>query len=281
MTAPAVSIPKRRGRKPNWSLVTGLLLVGACAAVAALAHVLAPFAPTRMSFGSELVGPSMAHFFGTDELGRDIFSRVLFGMRSSFMVVVPAAVVASITGVAIGLTLGYAGGTLDTVLMRVFDILMAFPTLILAIVMLAFLGPNTANLILSLALLSVSNFVVLTRSMTLAARENEYVQAAIALGARAPRVMFKHVLRNIAPAITTQVALSLSVLILVEASLAFLGIGVQPPTPSLGGMLNSAQTYMTIAPWLALGPGLTIMAVVIGFNLLADGIRDLTSRGPA
>lgn len=265
----------------NWSLWAGLLLILASAALALLAPVISPYSPTQMQFGNELMPPSGEFWLGTDELGRDILSRVLHGFRSSLSVVVPAVLLAALIGISIGLVLGYFGGPADTLLMRVNDILLAFPSLILAVVLMAFLGPTFVNLILSLALLSVAQFIVLTRSTTLAARSQEYVQAAVALGARHPRVMFRHVLTNLMPPLTTQLAISLSVAILIEAALAFLGIGVQPPTPSLGGMLNAAQVYMVIAPWLALAPGIAIMIVVAGFNLLSDGLRDLQSSSGA
>lgn len=259
----------------NWSLWAGLLLILASVLLGLLAPVIAPYSPTQMHFGDELVAPSSEFLLGTDELGRDILTRVLHGYRSSLSVVVPAVLLAALVGIGTGLVLGYFGGAVDTLLMRVNDILLAFPSLILAVVLMAFLGPTFTNLVLSLALLSVAQFIVLARSATLATRSQEYVQAAVALGARHPRVMFRHVLTNLLPPLTTQLAISLSVAILVEAALAFLGIGVQPPTPSLGGMLNAAQMYMTIAPWLALAPGVAIMVVVAGFNLLADGLRDL------
>lgn len=261
--------------KWSWSLWAGVIIIVICGAVAALAPVIAPYSPTEMLFGNELVPPSGGFLLGTDELGRDILSRVLYGFRTSLTVVVPAVLLAAVVGVSVGLMLGYFGGTADILVMRVYDILLAFPALILAVILMAFLGPNYINLVLSLALLSVAQFTVLTRSTTLNARGQEYVQAAIAVGASHGRVMFRHVLGNLLPPITTQMAISLSVSILIEAALAFLGIGVQPPTPSLGGMLNNAQFYMTIAPWLALAPGIAIMVVVAGFNLLADGLRDL------
>lgn len=265
----------------NWSLWAGLLLILASVSLALLAPVISPYPPTQMQFGNELMPPSGEFWLGTDELGRDILSRVLHGFRSSLSVVVPAVLLAALLGISAGLVLGYFGGPADTLLMRVNDILLAFPSLILAVVLMAFLGPTSINLILSLALLSVAQFIVITRSTTLSARSQEYVQAAVALGARHPRVMFRHVLTNLMPPLTTQLAISLSVAILIEAALAFLGIGVQPPTPSLGGMLNAAQVYMTIAPWLALAPGVAIMIVVAGFNLLSDGLRDLQSSSGA
>lgn len=283
-TEQAGGVATRRSRRrfrSNWALNVGATIIVLSCAAALLAPVIAPYAPTKMAFGSELVAPSATFPFGTDDLGRDILSRVLYGIRSSFAVVVPAVALAAFVGVGTGMALGYYGGWLDILVTRAYDMLMAFPALLLAIVMIAFLGPSYLNLVLSLALLSVSGFAVLARSATLSARSSEYVQAAVALGAGSGRIMIVHLLRNLAPVITTQAALTLSILILVEASLAFLGIGVQPPTPSLGGMLNAAQTYMTIAPWLALAPGLTIMVVVVGFNLLADGIRDRQGRPTA
>lgn len=274
--------PTKGARRAAWrrnvSFLAGLILVLATFVTAVLAPELAPRSPTSMAIGHELVAPSRQFPLGTDVLGRDVLSRVLYGGRASLGVVIPAVLIAAVVGVSLGIGVGYFGGTFDLILMRVFDVVLAFPALLLAIVLMAFLGPSIKNLILSLAVLNLSQFTVLARSTTITAKSAEYVQAARAIGATHARVMGIHLLRNVAPPIVTQIALSLSTSILVEAALTFLGIGVQPPTPTWGGMLNDAQNYLTIAPWLALAPGIAIMIVVAGFNLVADGLRDLISR---
>lgn len=275
--ARARSRPRAAWRR-NVSFVVGSILVFVTFVTAGLAPELAPHTPTSMAIGHELIGPSGQFPLGTDVLGRDVLSRVLYGGRASLGVVLPAVLLAAVVGVALGVGVGYFGGTFDLVLMRVFDVILAFPALLLAIVLMAFLGPSIRNLILSLAVLNLSQFTVLARSVTISAKSAEYVQAARAIGATHARVMGVHLLRNVAPPIVTQIALSLSTSILVEAALTFLGIGVQPPTPTWGGMLNDAQNYLTIAPWLALAPGFAIMLAVAGFNLVADGLRDLISR---
>jgi peptide/nickel transport system permease protein len=212
---------------------------------------------------------------GTDEVGRDVLSRVLYGARVSLGVAIPAVGLAAVVGVALGVTTGYLGGLPDLLAMRVFDVLFAFPPILLAIALVAALGPSTLNLVLTIALLTVPQFAVIARSATLAVRPQEFVQAGLALGASHGRMIRVHVLPNVAPSLVVQVALSLSIVILVEAALSFLGLGTQPPAPSWGGMLSRGRQYMVIAPWLVLAPGLAIMLAVLGFNLLGDGQRDL------
>lgn len=274
MSATAIAPRRRRRWLRNGSLLAGIALVTLSVVASVAAPLFAPSTPTGMSFGDELIGPSATFPLGTDELGRDVFSRLLYGGRASLGVVVPSVFLAAIVGLISGMAMSYFGGILDLLLMRVYDVILAFPALLLAVVMIAFLGPTRLNLVLSLAILNVSQFAVLARSTTLALKESEYVQAAVAVGAGSLRILWVHLFRNLAPMLITQIALALSVSILVEAALSFLGIGIQPPTPSWGGMLNAAQTYMVIAPWLALAPGITIMIVVSGLNLIADGLRD-------
>ena len=277
--------------RENWSLWIGALIVAILGAVALGAPWLAPYSPTHIFPGREMEAPSVRFPFGTDEVGRDILSRVLYGTRVSLGVAIPAVGLAAVVGVALGVTTGYRGGLLDLFAMRIFDVLFAFPPILLAIALVAALGPSTLNLVITIALLTLPQFAVIARSATLAVRPQEFVQAGLALGASHGRMIRVHVLPNVAPALVVQVALSLSIVILVEAALSFLGLGTQPPAPSWGGMLSRGRQYMVIAPWLVLAPGLAIMLAVLGFNLLGDGQRDLldprratmrtTAKGPS
>jgi peptide/nickel transport system permease protein len=269
--------------RDNWSLWAGAVIVVALVAAALGAPWLAPYSPTHIFPGREMEPPSARFLLGTDEVGRDIMSRVLYGARVSLGVAVPAVGLATIVGVGLGVATGYLGGWLDLLAMRVFDVLFAFPPVLLAIALVAALGPSTLNLVLTIALLTVPQFAVIARSATLAVRPQEFVQAGLALGASHARMVRVHVLPNVAPPLVVQVALSLSIVILVEAALTFLGLGTQPPAPSWGGMLSRGRQYMVIAPWLVLAPGLAIMLAVLGFNLLGDGQRDLMDprRAPA
>jgi peptide/nickel transport system permease protein len=261
--------------RDNWSLWAGALIVVILVASALGAPWIAPYSPTHIFPGREMEPPSARFLLGTDEVGRDILSRVLYGARVSLGVAIPAVGLATVAGIALGVASGYIGGALDLLAMRVLDILFAFPPVLLAIALVAALGPSTLNLVLTIALLTVPQFAVIARSATLAVRPQEFVQAGLALGASHGRMIRVHVLPNVAPPLVVQVALSLSIVILVEAALSFLGLGTQPPAPSWGGMLSRGRQYMVIAPWLVLAPGLAIMLAVMGFNLLGDGQRDL------
>lgn len=264
----------RRAVRSGSLLVGGLIVAGLLAA-AALAPWLAPYAPTRIFPGQEIRPPGREFLLGTDEVGRDILSRVLHGARVSLGVAIPSVALAVVAGTTAGVSLGYWGGAPDLLAMRLFDVLFAFPPILLAIALVAALGPSAVNLVLTIAVLTFPQFAVLARSSTLALVPQEYVQAARALGASHGRLLLAHVLPNISGPLAVQVSLSLSIVILVEAALSFLGLGTQPPAPSWGGMLSRGRQYMTIAPWLVLGPGFAIMLAVLGFNLLGDAQRDL------
>jgi peptide/nickel transport system permease protein len=265
--------PWRRLRR-NWSAVTGAAIVTTLALVALLADQLAPRAPTALHPGFEIKPPSRAFPFGTDELGRDIFSRVIHGARISLAAALGSVSLAAIVGVPLGTSIGFAGGLLDLVAMRVFDVLFAFPALLLAIAIVAALGPSLTNLIITIAVLTTPQFALLARSVTLATKTLDYVHAAVAMGATPRRITFAHILPNIVPPVIVTATLNLSIVILVEAGLSFLGLGTQPPAPSWGGMISRGRQYMTIAPWLVVFPGLAIMLAVLGFNLLGDGLRE-------
>jgi len=258
----------------NWSAVTGGAIVASLVVVAVLASILAPRGPTALHAGFEITPPSPAFPFGTDELGRDILSRVIHGARISLAAALGSVSLATVVGVPFGAAIGFAGGVIDLVMMRLFDILFAFPAILLAIAIVAALGPSLPNLIFTIAVLTMPQFAVLARGATLAARSLEYVQAAVALGAPSRRVVFGHILPNVLPPVIVAATLNLSIVILVEAGLSFLGLGTQPPAPSWGGMISRGRQYMTIAPWLVVFPGLAIMLAVLGFNLLGDGLRE-------
>lgn len=273
---PGVTGP-RLGRRAmrSGSLLAGGLIVAGLLVAALAAPWLAPYAPTTIFPGAEIQPPSPRFPLGTDEVGRDILSRVLYGSRVSLGVAIPSVALAVLTGTTLGVGLGYWGGATDLLAMRIFDVLFAFPPILLAIALVAALGPSTVNLVLTIALLTLPQFAVLARSATLALKPQEFVQAARALGASHGRILAAHVLPNLTPTLAVQTSLSLSIVILVEAALSFLGLGTQPPAPSWGGMLSRGRQYMTIAPWLVLAPGLAIMLAVLGFNLLGDAQRDL------
>jgi peptide/nickel transport system permease protein len=257
------------------SLLAGGVIVASLLAVAIGAPWLAPHVPTAIFPGREIQPPSSGFLLGTDEVGRDVLSRVLYGTRVSLGVAIPSVGLAAALGASLGVCLGYFGGALDLLAARLFDVLFAFPPILLAIALVAALGPSTINLILTIAVLTLPQFAVLARSATLAVKPQEFVQAARALGASHARLLGAHVLPSIAPTLAVQASLSLSIVILVEAALSFLGLGTQPPAPSWGSMLSRGRQYMTIAPWLVLAPGVAIMLAVLGFNLLGDAQRDL------
>ena len=264
-----------RGLRGNWSLWIGSAIVAALGMAALAAPWLAPHSPTQIFPGAEIRPPSAGFPLGTDEVGRDILSRLLYGARVSLGVAIPAVALAAVVGVGLGVATGYVGGPFDLLAMRAFDVLFAFPPVLLAVALVAVLGPSTLNLVVTIALLTTPQFAMIARSATLAVKPQEYVQAGLALGASHGRMIRAHILPNVAPPLVVQVALSLSIVILVEAALSFLGLGTQPPAPSWGGMLSRGRQYMVIAPWLVLAPGLAIMLAVLGFNLLGDGQRDL------
>ena len=255
-------------------LVGGVIVAGLLAAALA-APWLAPYAPTAIFPGAEIRPPDLRFLLGTDEVGRDLLSRVLYGTRVSLGVAIPSVALAVLTGTTLGVGLGYWGGAPDLLAMRLFDVLFAFPPILLAIALVAALGPSTVNLVLTIAVLTLPQFAVLARSATLALKPQDFVQAARALGASHGRILGAHVLPNLTPTLAVQASLSLSIVILVEAALSFLGLGTQPPAPSLGVMLADSKNLMTQAPWLMIFPGLTIMLGILGFNLFGDALRDI------
>jgi len=243
--------------------------------VAALAAPwVVPYDPSSQQLSLRLERPSPSHPFGLDELGRDIFSRVLAGARISLMVGITVVGISSIAGIVLGAIAGYFGGWLDEAISRSIDVLLAFPGILLAIALVAVLGPSLKNVVMALSAIGWVGYARLVRGQVLRAREFEFVQAARALGARTPRILFRHVVPTTLPAVMVQATLGMAGAILAEASLSFLGLGVQPPTPSWGTMLNGGRVHLLDAPHLTIFPGLAIAFLVLGFNFLGDGLRD-------
>jgi peptide/nickel transport system permease protein len=242
--------------------------------LAVFGPVLTPYDSASQELPLRLEGPSPSHPFGLDELGRDIFARVLAGARISLAVGLIVVSISASMGTLLGAVAGYFGGRIDEVISRTTDILLAFPGLLLAIALVAVLGPSLANVILALSLIGWVGYARLVRGQVLRAREFEFVQAARALGAPTPRILMRHIVPTALPAVTVQATLGMGAAILSEAALSFLGLGVQPPTPSWGTMLNGGRAHLLDAPHLTVFPGLAIAILVLGFNFLGDGLRD-------
>jgi len=252
------------------ALVVVMLLI----LLAALAPWVAPYDPTATSFATVRKAPSWAHWFGTDEVGRDVLSRVIWGARASLSAGLVSVGIAVGAGVPLGLLAGYAGGWIDAVLSRLVDAMLAIPFLILAIALSAFLGPSLSNAMIAIGVTATPVFVRLTRGQTLSAKVEDYVEAARAVGNPHWRIALRHVLPNIVPPLLVQASLAIAGAIIAEAALSFLGLGQQPPAPSWGSMLNTAQRFIAQAPWMAFWPGFAIFFAVLSFNLLGDGLRD-------
>jgi peptide/nickel transport system permease protein len=257
-------------------LKVGAAIVIVSALAALVGPALSPFDPAAQELALRLSGPSRAHPFGLDELGRDILARVLAGARISFFVGLTVVSVSSLVGTLLGAMAGYFGGLLDDLISRVIDTLLAFPGLLLAIALIAVLGPSLGNVLSALTIIGWVGYARLVRGQVLRAREFEYVQAARALGAGTPRILLRHVVPTAIPAVVVQATLGLAGAIIGEAALSFLGLGVQPPTPSWGTMLNGGRAHLLDAPHLTIFPGLAIALLVLGFNFVGDGLRDLT-----
>jgi peptide/nickel transport system permease protein len=253
-------------------LGAAIVLVAVLAAIAG--PWLSPFDPSAQELALRLEGPTEAHWFGLDELGRDILTRVLAGARISLLVGLVVVGVSSTVGITLGSIAGYFGGRIDEAISRLIDILLAFPGLLLAIALVAVLGPSLTNVVLALSLIGWVGYARLVRGQVLRTRELEFVQAARAVGATASRILTRHIIPTTLPAVTVQATLGMGGAILAEAALSFLGLGVQPPTPSWGTMLSYGRGHLLDAPHLTIFPGLAIAVLVLGFNFLGDGLRD-------
>ncbi|MFM1987276.1 MAG: hypothetical protein RJA99_233 [Pseudomonadota bacterium] len=254
--------------------VFGAVVLVLVALLAILAPWVAPYDPLATSWSAVRKAPSAAHWFGTDEVGRDLLSRVIWGTRASLSAGVIAVSIAVFAGVPIGMFAGYVGGRVDAVIGRLTDAMLAIPFLILAIALAAFLGPSLGNAMIAIGVTATPIFVRLARGQVLAARAEDWVEAARAVGNPPARILLRHILPNILPPVMVQATLAVAAAIIAEASLSFLGLGQQPPAPSWGSMLNTAQRFLVQAPWMAIFPGLAIFLTVLAFNLFGDGLRD-------
>ncbi len=252
----------------------GIVIVAIAIFAAVAGPLLSPHDPASQTLAHRLEGPSAAHPFGLDELGRDILARLLAGARISLLVGIAVVSISSVVGMILGSAAGYFGGAVDDVISRAIDVLMAFPGILLAIALVAVLGPSLTNVVLALCVIGWVGYARLVRGQALRTRELEYVQAARALGAGAPRIVLRHVLPTAIPAVIVQATLGMAAAIIAEASLSFLGLGVQPPTPSWGTMLDAGRAHLFDAPHLTIFPGTAIALLVLGFNFLGDGLRD-------
>lgn len=282
LQAAEAGVARRRPRAARWlrslrkepQLWIGATLLVLLVGSAIFAPLIAPYDPLALDYTSSLQPPNAAHPFGTDKLGRDQLSRILYGGRSSLFVGTAAVVIGMVVGVALGLLSGYRLGWLDSLIMRTMDGILAFPGLVLALTISFALGSSVQSLIVALAVVRVPSAARLVRGQMLTLRNNEYIQAAEALGARPARVVLRHYLPNLVSIILVQASLSAGAAVFTEASLSFLGFGVPPPSPDWGAMLHDGYSYLEINPWLSIIPGAFIFLAVLGFNFLGDGLRD-------
>jgi peptide/nickel transport system permease protein len=272
-----VDTPTARAVRRLWrrkGAVFGLAVIALLVALAVLAPLISPYDPDQQTWSAVRKAPSALHWFGTDDVGRDVFARVIYGARASLLAGIVAVAFALLIGVPTGLLAGYVGGFVDALLSRINDAMLACPFLILAIALAAFLGPSLRNAMIAIGITTTPIFMRLTRGQTMAVKVEDYVEAARAVGNPHWRIALRHVLPNILPALLVQATLSIATAIIAEATLSFLGLGQQPPAPSWGSMLNAAQRFLVNAPWMAVWPGLAIFIAVISFNLVGDGLRD-------
>ncbi len=275
--APAVETRKRRRlpaplRSPL--TVAGMIIIGVFVALAILAPALAPYEPQQQKLAQRLKPPTAAHIMGTDQLGRDLWSRLLYGARISLTIGLVVVLSAGIFGTLVGLVSGYAGGVVDEVLMRITDIFFSFPALILAMAIAGALGPDLVNAMIAIAVVSWPVYARLVRAQVLSLRRREFIEAAEAVGVPTPRLLWRHLLPNSLAPILVQASFDMGAAILAAAGLSFIGFGAQPPTPEWGVMISEGRKYVSTHLWLSLFPALAILMTVAAFNLIGDGLRD-------
>ena len=254
--------------------MAGALMVLSLIAVSLFGSYLLPYTPLEMIYQDSFKGPSSTHFMGTDRFGRDQFSRIIAGTQISMTVSFGTVAISTILGVLIGLISGYFGGRTDSIIMRILDVVFAFPTILLAMAAVAAFGPNLLNLILIMGMIFSARFARVVRGSVLSVKEKDFIEGVRSVGAMDSAIMFKFILPNVLTPVIVQATFNLSTAIMTEAGLSFLGLGTQPPQPSWGQMLNEARAYMEVAPWLAIFPGIAIIYAVLAFNFFGDGLRD-------
>jgi peptide/nickel transport system permease protein len=259
----------------NKLAVIGLGIVIFFIILAIVAPYVAPYSFKAQELSKRLMAPSSEHWFGTDDFGRDIFSRVVYGARISLWVGFFSVLGSVVLGTILGIVAGYYGRWVDAIISRVFDILLAFPSILLAIAVVAILGPSLKNALIAIAIINIPNFGRLVRSKVLSVKQEEYIMAARAVGMRDTRILFRHILPNSISPVIVQATLAIATAIIEAAALGFLGLGAQAPTPEWGKMLSDSKQYLVQAPWTLFFPGVAIMLTVLGFNLMGDGLRDV------
>ncbi len=275
----------RRSERSQWRLAwaqirrsrlatLGLLVTVVMVSVALLSPVLAPANPTKQNVAIKLTGPSQANLLGTDAFGRDVLSRLIWGSRTALLIGLSTVLLAMLSGIPLGLTAGFIGGRVDNLIMRIMDALLSFPPIMLALALMGVLGPDIQNVVLALSLVTTPTFARLARGSTLSVKEEEYVTAARCVGVPVPRILFVHILPNIVAPLVVQATYNFSSAIVAAATLSFLGLGVQPPTPDWGWDLSDGRRFIRQAPWLTLIPTIAISICVLGINFLGDGLRD-------
>jgi peptide/nickel transport system permease protein len=269
------SFPALRRLRQTRLVNFGLIILGVVVLCAIFAPLISPYDPLKQDYMAIAQAPSRAHWLGTDDLGRDVLSRIIYGSRVSLQVGAISVAIAVVFGAVLGLLSGYMGGVVDEVIMRFVDSVQAFPGLILALGLTAALGPNIRNVMIAIGFISSPTIARLARAQTLSIRESEYVAAARVSGASASRIIARHIWPNATSPIIVQATLLVATAIVTEASLSFLGVGVQPPTPSWGSMLRTGSQYLEVAPWLAFAPGVAIFLTVLSFNFIGDGLRQV------
>jgi peptide/nickel transport system permease protein len=277
LSDPIIATPSRRGLRrlaKRKGALFGLAVVLFFILIALLAPWIAPHDPLETSWSALRLAPSAAYPFGSDEIGRDVLSRVIWGARASLLAGLVSVCISVSLGVPIGMLAGYLGRWVDGLISRITDAMLACPFLILAIALASFLGPSLRNAMIAIGITATPIFVRLTRGQVMAVKVEDYVEAARAVGNPRWRIALRHILPNIMPALLVQATLAIAAAIIAEASLSFLGLGQQPPAPSWGSMLNSAQRFLTTGPWMAVWPGFAIFLTVLSFNLVGDGLRD-------
>ncbi|MCR5182910.1 MAG: ABC transporter permease [Clostridia bacterium] len=263
-------------KKYNYSLIIGLVLTGALLLFALIGQFWTPYSITETNVALKNAAPSMAHLMGCDNLGRDILSRVMNGCGTTFLVAVLTVAIGCVFGVIFGALTGFYGGRLDKVIMRLNDILLSFPSVLLVLIFISVIGKGKYNIVLALGILFIPSFVRMVRSEVIRYKEQEFVKSAKVLGAGNLRIIFVHILPNLTVSMLTTAAIGFNNAVLAEASMSYLGLGVQPPEPSLGRMLSEAQGYVFNAPWYAIWPGVVIVLIILGFSLISEGLRKMT-----
>lgn len=260
-------------QKRNMQLIIGIVITLFFLLMAVIGQFWTPYSVTEMNSAAVNLGPSLLHPMGTDNFGRDVLSRVMNGSGMTFLVAFGTVAIGAAVGIVIGALTGYFGGLLDEIVMRINDMLLSFPSVLLALIFISFLGPGTENVILALGILFIPSFARIVRSEVIRCKELDFVKSARIMGVSSFRIIFAHILPNTVVSLLTTAAIAFNNAVLAEASMSYLGLGLQPPMPSLGRMLSEAQSYLFNAPWYALSPGIVIIFIILGFSMISEGLR--------